>query len=89
MFDKLKDMYAMRKEAQEMQAVLGAERATGTSRDGSVRITMTGGFDIVEVLVAEGAALTKERVERAVKEAFVDAQQKIKGILMQKFKGMG
>lgn len=88
MFDKIKDMYAMRKEAQEMQAVLASERATGASRDGSVRITMTGGFDIVEVLVADGATLTKESVERAVKEAFVDAQQKIKGILMQKFKGM-
>ena len=78
----------MRKEAQEMQAVLGAERAIGTSRDGSVRITMTGSFDVMEVQVAEGATLTKESVERAVKEAFTDAQQKIKGILMQKFKGM-
>ncbi len=71
-----------------MQAVLGAERATGLSKDGAVQITLSGSFDVVDIVVSDEAPLTKESVQKGVKEAFTDAQQKVKGILMQKFKGM-
>ena len=88
MFDKIKDMYQMQKQAREMQALLGAERAIGSSKDGVIQITLTGSFDMVDVMVSDGSQLTKELVQKDIKEAFTDAQQKIKGILMQKFKGM-
>ncbi|OGZ45945.1 MAG: hypothetical protein A3J54_03000 [Candidatus Ryanbacteria bacterium RIFCSPHIGHO2_02_FULL_45_13b] len=88
MFDKLKDMYQMQKQAREMQALLGAERAVGSSKDGVIQITLSGSFDVVDVVVTDGAQLTKDVVQKDIKEAFTDAQQKVKGILMQKFKGM-
>jgi len=88
MFDKLKDMYQMQKQAREMQALLGVERAVGSSKDGIIQITLSGSFDLVDIVVAESTVLSKDNVERAIKEAFTDAQQKVKGILMQKFKGM-
>ena len=71
-----------------MQALLGVERAVGSSKDGIIQITLSGSFDLVDIVVAESTVLSKDNVERAIKEAFTDAQQKVKGILMQKFKGM-
>ncbi|OGZ43331.1 MAG: hypothetical protein A2719_05425 [Candidatus Ryanbacteria bacterium RIFCSPHIGHO2_01_FULL_45_22] len=88
MFDKIKDMYQMQKQAREMQALLGAERAMGLSKDGVIQITLSGSFDVLDVVVADGIELTKDMVQKDIKEAFTDAQQKVKGILMQKFKGM-
>lgn len=88
MFDKLKDMYNMRKDAQQMQAMLNAEQVMGVSRDKLFSITINGSFEILGVSAPEGEALTKAAVEKGVKEAFTDAQQKIKGVLMQKFKSM-
>lgn len=78
----------MQKQAREMQALLGAERAVGSSKDGVIQITLSGSFDVVDVVVTDGAQLTKDVVQKDIKEAFTDAQQKVKGILMQKFKGM-
>jgi len=71
-----------------MQALLGAERAMGLSKDGVIQITLSGSFDVLDVVVADGIELTKDMVQKDIKEAFTDAQQKVKGILMQKFKGM-
>ena len=88
MFDKLKDAYHMREQAKEMQAVLSKEQVTGSSRDGTFHITINGSFDVQDVLVREGAELSKTLVEKGIKEAFIDASQKLKGVLMQKFKGM-
>lgn len=79
----------MQKQAREMQAMLGAERAVGSSKNGIVHITLSGSFDVLDVTVADGVRLAKESMEKDIKEAFTDAQQKVKGILMQKFKGMG
>jgi len=81
-------MYQMQKQAREMQALLGAERAMGLSKDGVIQITLSGSFDVLDVVVADGIELTKDMVQKDIKEAFTDAQQKVKGILMQKFKGM-
>ena len=78
----------MREQAKEMQTALNAEKVTGVSRDRIFQITINGSFDIQEVIVQEGAELSKSTVERSVKEAFTDAQQKLKGLLMQKFKHM-
>ena len=88
MFDKFKDMYAMREQAKEMQAALSSEKVTGISRDKVFQISINGAFEVQEVIVQEGAELHKSIVERGIKEAFVDASQKLKGILMQKFKNM-
>ena len=88
MFDKIKDMYQMQKQAREMQTMLNAEQAMGSSKDGSIQITLNGSFEVINVSVSDEIPLTKDLVQKGIKEAFTDAQQKIKGILMQKFKGM-
>ncbi len=78
----------MQKQAREMQTMLNAEQAVGSSKDGSIQITLNGSFEVINVSVSDASPLTKDLVQRGIKESFTDAQQKIKGILMQKFKGM-
>ena len=77
----------MQKQAREMQAMLAAERVTGVSRDGKFQIIMNGAQDVIEVNVPlEG--LEKASVEHGIKEAFTDAQEKVKKVMMEKLKGM-
>ena len=85
MFDKIKDLYNLRQQAQEMQSKLAGEKVLGTSKDGRFQIGLNGNQEILSVVVpAEG--LEKSMVEKGVKDAFTDAQQKMKGLMMQKMK---
>ncbi len=88
MLDKLKDMYALRKQAQELQAKLGQQQVTGSSRNANITITLNGNQEITHVKVAEHVQLVASSVEKDIKEAFADAHNKLKSILMSSMKDL-
>lgn len=88
MFNQLKDLYNLRKQASEMQKMLAAERVVGKSNDGSFSITLNGNHELVEVNVAPTIDLHQPEIAKNIKEAFDDAQLKLKSLLAQKFQGM-
>ena len=88
MFDKFKDLMAMKKQAEEMQAQLALEHFTGTSRDGQISMTINGNQDIITVSVPEDGQLAKIAVERGIKEAHADARSKSESVLRNKMMGM-
>ncbi len=88
MLDSLKQMYAMQKQAREMQALLANERKTGTSRDGTVSLVINGSFEVLDVSFADNHLYDKVKTGRAIKEAFDSAGAEIKKSLVEKMKSM-
>ncbi|TSC72069.1 MAG: hypothetical protein G01um101470_425 [Parcubacteria group bacterium Gr01-1014_70] len=86
MFDKLKDLYHLQKQARELQAQLASERVEGVSRDGSFRVTLNGAHEVLGVSIAESAAMNRETVERNAREAITDALAKLKNLLASKMR---
>jgi DNA-binding protein YbaB len=88
MFDQLKDIYNLRKQAQEIEKQLVAEKIEGVSADQLVKIVINGKHDLLEVELADSPAFDKKRMAEAFKEAFASANAKLERVLMDKFKGM-
>ncbi len=88
MFDQIKDMYNLRKQAQEMQKQMGNERITGFSADKSFTFVINGNQEMLEVNIAPDANMSPEQVAKNIKQAYNDAQDKVKNLMMTKFKGM-
>jgi len=88
MFDQLKDLYKLKKQADEMQKQLANEQVTGQSSNGVVTITMDGTQEVKNVSVATTTELNATQMEKDIKEALSDAQNKLKSLLAQKFRGM-
>lgn len=87
MFDKFKDLMAMKKQAEEMQAQLANEFFTGTSKNGKISITINGNQEIIKVTVSEDV-LQKSEIENGIMEAHKDARKKSESVLKQKLMGM-
>jgi DNA-binding protein YbaB len=88
MFGQLKDMYNLQKQAREMKKQLESEQITGTSKDGLIQLTINGSYELLSVKVSPEAQLSPADIEKGVKQAYEDANSRIKSILMEKFKGM-
>ena len=88
MFDNLKDIYNLRKQAQEMEKQLVAERVNGNSANGLVKIVINGKHDILEVEISDREVYDKKELAQSFKEAFSKAQSELQKILVDKFKGM-
>ncbi len=81
-------MYQLRKQAQEMQSRLVGEKVTGISRDKTLEITINGNQEITDINILDRDSFVAGYIEDSIKEAFADAQGKIKNIMMEKFKDM-
>lgn len=88
MFGQMKDLYNIQKQAREMKKQLEAEAVTGTSKDGSIKMTINGSYELLSVKISPDAQLSPAGLEQGVTQAFNDASAQIKSILMEKFKGM-
>lgn len=88
MFDNLKDIYNLRKQAQEMEKQAKAETAEGQSSNGLVRVVLNGKFDLLEVQISDQPTYDKRELAQSFKEAYASAQSAIQKILMQKFQSM-
>ncbi|HYF97684.1 MAG TPA: YbaB/EbfC family nucleoid-associated protein [Coxiellaceae bacterium] len=88
MFDQLKDLYKLKKQADEMQRQLAQEQVSGQSKNGAVTITLDGTQEVKNVSVSTEAQLTAQQMETDIKQALDDAQHKLKSLLAEKFRGM-
>jgi DNA-binding protein YbaB len=87
-FGKLKDMNEMRKQAGQIQSMLAQERITGQSKDGQFKVTIDGTQNVLGVVVGEEIVGDKSRIERSSREAFANALDQLKKLMVSKFSGM-
>ncbi len=88
MFDQLRDLNNLRKQAAEMDKLLSAERISGEAKSGLVRLVVNGKHDLLEVQIDPNQELDRAALAQAFKDAYSDAQNKLQKVLMEKFKGL-
>lgn len=91
MLGKIKDAFATAgamKQAYDMQKKMASIQANGKSSNGVITITINGQFDIIAVNVLDNTQYNKQMLEKSIKEAFNDAQVKLKKILAENFKDL-
>lgn len=86
MFDKLKNMNSLRKQASQMKKSLDAEKITVETYNGRVKMTINGNQDIEELVIDEDVLKpeNKSMLEQEVKRAFKDAMKKLQNIMVKK-----
>jgi DNA-binding protein YbaB len=85
LFDKLKDVNEMRKQAKQIELTLAAEQVTGSSSGGKIKITMDGNQKVLSVEVDPSVAGDKSEVARHIRQALEDLNSKHKKLLQNKF----
>jgi len=91
MLGKLKDAFSAAgamKQAYDMQKKMTQIQSVGRSSNGVITITINGQFDIIAVNVLDNTQYNKVMLEKSIKEAFNDAQVKLKKILAENFKDL-
>lgn len=87
-FGKLKDMNEMRKQAAEIQSMLGQETVIGTSNNGGFSVTMDGNQNVLKVEISDNLVGDKFELEKSAKDAFTKALDSLKKLMVSKLSGM-
>lgn len=87
-FDKLKDVNEMRKQAKQIELLLANETVTGSSSGGKIKITIDGNQAVKSVEVDPGIAGDKSEVARHIRSALEDLFKQHKKLLQSKFGNM-
>ena len=87
-FDKIKDVNEMRKQAKQIELTLGQELISGSSSGGKIKITMDGNQNIKSVEVDASVAGDKAEVARHIRAALDDLFKHQKKMLQSKFGNM-
>ncbi len=87
-FDKLKDINEMRKQAKQMELLLAQETVTGSSSGDKIKITMDGNQAVKSVEVSPEIAGDKSEVARHIRAALEDLFKQHKKMLQSKFGSM-
>lgn len=79
LFNQMKDLYKLQKEAKEMQKKMKVLHITGFSDDENVKISVNGLQEIEEMEIADELLSVDRKKEliRAIKEALKDSQRKL------------
>lgn len=88
MFDKIKDINEMRKQAKHMEMLLAAESVTGKSSGEKIKITTDGNQKIISVEVSDAIVGDRGDIARNIREALDDLNNKHKKMLQSKFGSM-
>ncbi|MEZ4180292.1 MAG: YbaB/EbfC family nucleoid-associated protein [Candidatus Doudnabacteria bacterium] len=88
MFDQLKDLNEMRKQAKQMQLMLAQEEVEGKSAGGKITIVVDGNQEPKNVIVDDSIVGDRGEIARNIKEALSDVSKKHKKMLQKKFGGM-
>jgi DNA-binding protein YbaB len=88
LFDKLKDVNEMRKQAKQIELMLGQVTVSGASSGDKIKITMDGNQNIKSVEVSPDVAGDKSEVARHIRSALEDLFKQHKKVLQSKFGGM-
>jgi DNA-binding protein YbaB len=87
-FDKLKDVNEMRKQAKQIELVLAGEEVMGKSSGEKIKITMDGNQKVKSVEVSADIVGDKGEIARHIRTALEDLVNKHKKLLQQKFGSM-
>ncbi len=87
-FDKLKDVNEMRKQAKQIELMLGQEQVTGKSTHEYIKITVDGNQKVLSVEVQDAVVGDRKEIARHIREALEDLNNKHKKMLQSKFGSM-
>lgn len=76
-------MYALKKQAEEIQAQMVGVQIEGLSKDSQYKVIMNGNQQVLSVVVPANG-LTQEAVQSGIKQAFEDARRKMEDMMKQK-----
>ena len=88
LFDKIKDVNEMRKQAKQIELTLAQEQVTGSSSGGKIKIIMDGNQKVLSVEVDPSVAGDKSEVARHIRQVLEDLNSKHKKMLQSKFGNM-
>ena len=89
MFEQLRDLNNLSKQANELQKTLEAERITISSANGLVKLTLNGAHELIDLKInSDLANITSETLISAFKQAYNQAQSELKTTLARKFQGL-
>lgn len=88
LFDKLKDVNEMRKQAKQIELALSAEEITGKSSGEKIVIIMDGNQNVKSVQVSDAIVGDRGDIARNIREALEDLNKKHKKMLQSKFGSM-
>lgn len=84
-FDRMKDLGAMRQQAKQMQILLANEVIMGQSKDAYIRILMDGNQNIKSVEVLDEVVGDRKKIANGIREAMTDLNEKYKKLMTSKF----
>lgn len=87
-FDKIKDINAMRQEAKQLELALSQISVSGSSSGNKIQITMDGNQNIQSVVVDDSIVGDRAEIARNVRAALEDLFKKHKKELQSKFGAM-
>lgn len=87
-FDKIKDINEMRKQANVMQAKLATETVSGKSSGGKVVLTIDGNQTVKSVEVSPDIVGDKSEISRHLRAALEDLFKEHRKMLQKKFGNM-
>ena len=88
LFDKMKDLNEMRKQAKQIELMLGSEEVIGKSSGERIKITIDGNQNVKSVEVSDSIVGDRGDIARNIREALEDLTKKHKKMLQTKFGGM-
>jgi len=88
LFDKIKDVNEMRKQAKQIELTLASEQVTGSSSGGKIKITLDGNQKVLSVEVDASIVGDKSEIARHIRQALEDVNHKHKKMLQSKFGNM-
>lgn len=88
LFDKLKDVNEMRKQAKQIELMLANEQVTGKSPGEKIKITIDGNQKVLSVEVSDSIVGDRGEIARNIREALEDLNNKHKKMLQSKFGSM-
>ncbi len=87
-FDKLKDINEMRKQAKQMESLLAVETVSGKSSGGKIVLIIDGNQNVKSVEVSPDIAGDKSEIARHIRSALEDLFKHHKKMLQSKFGNM-
>lgn len=87
-FDKIKDVNEMRKQAKQIELALSTEEVVGKSGGSKIEIIIDGNQVVKSVKVDDAIVGDRKEIARHIREALEDLNKKHKKMLQSKFGSM-
>lgn len=89
MLDKMKEMWALKKQMDDIKRELDASVFDIVSSDGAVKITMNGSQELKDIAInGDLAVMNKTQLEKAIKDAYNKAIKRSHETAAQKMKSV-